>query len=74
MSSEAKSIISPAFEIPESNKTALDLYVMPKEAYAKWQEKPEDVHILDVRTFEEYTFVGHLEMAKNIPFLFPKEW
>ena len=32
-----------------------------------WQADPEGVHILDVRTFEEYTFVGHLEMAKNIP-------
>ena len=72
MNSEAKSATSPAFEIPESNKTALGLYVMPKEAYAMWQEKPEEVHILDVRTFEEYTFVGHLEMAKNIPFVFPK--
>jgi hypothetical protein len=37
MSSEAKSITSPAFEMPESNKTALGLYVMPKEAYAMWQ-------------------------------------
>ena len=72
MSSEAKSITSPAFEIPESNKTALGLYVMPKEAYAMWEEKPVDVHILDVRTFEEYTFVGHLEMARNVPFIFPR--
>ena len=67
MSSEAKSA---TFEIPESNKTALELYVMPKEAYAMWQEKPDKVHILDVRTFEEYTFVGHLEMAKIFRFVF----
>ena len=72
MSNEAKSATSPAFEIPESNKTSLGLYVMPKAAYTILQEKPEEVHILDVRTFEEYTFVGHLEMAKNIPFVFPK--
>ncbi len=72
MSSEAKSVTPPGFEIPESNKTVLDLYVIPKEAYALWKEKPEEVHVLDVRTFEEYTFVGHLEMAKNIPLLFPK--
>jgi rhodanese-related sulfurtransferase len=58
--------------IPEMNKTSLGLYVMPKEAYAMWQANSEGVHILDVRTFEEYTFVGHLEMAKNIPFVFPK--
>jgi hypothetical protein len=58
--------------IPEMNKTSLGLYVMPKEAYAMWKANPDGVHILDVRTFEEYTFVGHLEMAKNIPFVFPK--
>ena len=28
---------------------------------------PERVHILDVRTFEEYIFVGHVETAKNVP-------
>ena len=72
MTNEAISAKSPAFEIPESNKTTLGLYVMPKDAYALLQEKPEDVHILDVRTFEEYTFVGHLEMAKNVPLVFPK--
>ena len=32
---------------------------------------PERVHILDVRTFEEYIFVGHVETAKNIPLVFP---
>ena len=30
------------------------------------------VHILDVRTFEEYVFGGHVECAKNIPLVFPK--
>ena len=72
MTSEVKSGTQPGFEIPESNKTALGLYVTPKEAYAMWQADPEGVHILDVRTFEEYTFVGHLEMAKNVPLVFPK--
>ena len=57
--------------IPEMNKSSLELYVMPKEAYAMWQTNPDTVHILDVRTFEEYTFVGHIEMAKNVPFIFP---
>ena len=28
--------------------------------------------ILDVRTFEEYVFGGHPEMARNVPFVFPK--
>jgi rhodanese-related sulfurtransferase len=59
-------------QVPESNKTNLGLYVTPQEAYAMWTADPEQVQILDVRTFEEYTFVGHLEMAKNIPFVFPK--
>ena len=60
MTSETKSDTSPAIEIPESNKTVLGLYVMPKEAYAMWNADPEGANILDVRTFEEYTFVGHL--------------
>jgi rhodanese-related sulfurtransferase len=59
-------------QLPESNKTSLGLYVMPNEAYAMWKADPEYVNILDVRTFEEYTFVGHLEMARNVPLLFPK--
>jgi len=59
-------------QLPESNKTSLGLYVMPNEAYAMWKADPEHVNILDVRTFEEYTFVGHLEMARNVPLLFPK--
>ena len=36
---------------------------------------PRGVKILDVRIPEEYIFVGHPEMAKNIPLLFVKyEW
>ena len=30
---------------------------------------PEKVKILDVRTTEEYLFIGHAEMAWNIPFV-----
>ena len=40
-----------------------------------WKAYPERVHIIDVRTPEEYVFVGHAEMARNIPLLFVKhEW
>jgi rhodanese-related sulfurtransferase len=60
------------FEIPETNKTSAGLYVTPRDAYAMWSADPRGVHILDVRTFEEYLFVGHFEMAKNIPLLFPR--
>lgn len=33
----------------------------------KWQASPETVKIIDVRTPEEYIYVGHAEMALNIP-------
>ena len=32
-----------------------------------WKADPERVHLIDVRTPEEYVFVGHAEMARNIP-------
>ena len=38
----------------------------------QWKADPGGVHILDVRTFEEYIFVGHFEFAKNIPLVFPR--
>ena len=37
-----------------------------------WQADPERVKLLDVRTPEEYIFVGHAAMARNIPLLFVK--
>ena len=58
--------------VPESNKTALELYATPTEAYEMWKADPDNVHILDVRTFEEYVFGGHAPMAKNVPLVFPK--
>ena len=59
-------------EVPESNKTSLGLYVNPREAFERSSADPENSHILDVRTFEEYVFVGHCATAKNIPLVFPK--
>ena len=62
-------------EIPEKKQTVLGLYVTATEAYEKWQANPEKVNILDVRTPEEYIFIGHAEMAWNIPLLFQTyEW
>ncbi len=55
-------------ELPKGKQTTLGLYVTAKEAYAKWMASPEKVNILDVRTPEEYIFIGHAEMAWNIPF------
>ena len=57
-------------ELPQGKQTVLGLYVTAKEAYEKWQADPEKVKILDVRTPEEYIFVGHAEMAWNIPLVF----
>ncbi len=57
-------------ELPKEKQTVPGLYVTAKEAYEKWQADPEKVKILDVRTPEEYIFVGHAEMAWNIPLAF----
>lgn len=62
-------------ELPEGKQTNLELYVTAKEAYDMWKADPNSVKILDVRTPEEYVFVGHPDMAVNIPLMFPKyEW
>ena len=57
----------PKANLPKEKQTALGLYVTAKEAYAKWQAAPDQVKILDVRTPEEYLFVGHPTMAWKIP-------
>lgn len=62
-------------DLPEGKQTILGLYVTAQEAYDMWQAAPDQVKILDVRTPEEYIFVGHPDMALNLPLLFPKyEW
>jgi rhodanese-related sulfurtransferase len=53
--------------IPKGKQTVLGLYVTAKEAYEKWKAEPEKVTIIDVRTAEEYIFVGHPAMAWKIP-------
>ena len=60
----------PSREVPEKKQTTLGLYVTAQEAYEMWKANPERVNILDVRTPEEYVFVGHAEMARNIPLVF----
>ena len=54
-------------EIPKEKQTALGLYLSAKDAYEKWQADPEKIKIIDVRTPEEYLFVGHPTMAWKIP-------
>jgi rhodanese-related sulfurtransferase len=59
-------------EVPGKKQTVLGLYVTAREAYKMWEADPGGVKIVDVRTPEEYIFVGHPAMAKNIPLLFIK--
>jgi rhodanese-related sulfurtransferase len=40
------------------------------DGYKMWQSDPGHVRILDVRTPEEFFFIGHAPMAGNIPFQF----
>ena len=54
--------------LPKEKQTTLGLYVTAKEAYSKWNRTQSMVKIIDVRTTEEYLFVGHPVMAWNIPF------
>jgi rhodanese-related sulfurtransferase len=54
-------------QLPKAKQTELGLYLTAKEAYEKWKAEPEKVKILDVRTPEEYLFVGHPPMAWKIP-------
>jgi rhodanese-related sulfurtransferase len=62
-------------EPPKEKQTTPGLYVTSKEAYEKWKADPKKVKILDVRTNDEYLFVGHAEMAWNIPLFFQSyEW
>ena len=53
--------------IPKEKQTTLGLYLTAKEAYEKWKAEPDKINIIDVRTLEEYLFVGHPTMAWKIP-------
>jgi len=64
----------PSDTIAPARQTSLGLYVTAKEAYDMWQADP-GLKTLDVRTPEEFVFVGHAPMATNIPFaLQTYEW
>jgi len=55
--------------VPSSAKkqTTAGNYANAMQAYEMWQANPEKVKILDCRTPEEYVFLGHPDMAHNIP-------
>ena len=70
-----KSAARPTRQVPEKKQTSLGLYLTAQEAFEMWRADPARIKVLDVRTPEEYLFVGHAEMARNIPLLFVKhEW
>ena len=54
-------------DLPAAKKTVLGLYVTAKEAYERWRLAPEKAKLVDVRTPEEFMFVGHAPMAWKIP-------
>jgi len=53
--------------LPDMKQTMLGLYVTAKEAFEQWQAKPKKVKIIDVRTPEEFLYVGHPTMAWKVP-------
>jgi rhodanese-related sulfurtransferase len=57
-------------DLPESKRTDPGLYITAVDAYARWKADPENVKIIDVRTPEEYIFIGHPAMAWNVPLKF----
>ena len=59
--SEATESLHPA------KRTKLGLYVTAKEAYEQWRAAPDKVLLVDVRTPEEFMWVGHAPMAWKIP-------
>jgi rhodanese-related sulfurtransferase/rubredoxin len=64
-----------AATLPKEKQTVLGLYVTAKEAHEKWKAAPDKVKILDVRTPEEFLFVGSPDMAWKIPaFAQSYEW
>jgi rhodanese-related sulfurtransferase len=57
-------------DLPKGKQTTLGLYVTAAQAYEMWKAAPDTVKVIDVRTPEEFAFVGHPEMAWNIPIAF----
>ena len=64
---ESQPVSNRATPLPAGKQTTLGLYVTSREAYEKWKAAAETVTIVDVRTPEEYMFIGHATMAWNIP-------
>jgi rhodanese-related sulfurtransferase len=54
-------------QLPAGKRTTLELYVTAAEAYEMWNAAPDKIRIVDVRTPEEFLFVGNADMAWKIP-------
>ena len=59
----------------KSAHSIFERQVTAEEAYEKWRAAPDSVKVLDVRTLEEYLFVGHAPMSRNVPLYYQTdEW
>jgi len=67
---ETKSPAAADHQLSKGKQTTLGLYVTAAQAYEKLKAAPDKVMLIDVRTPEEYAFIGHPEMAWNIPLAF----
>ena len=56
-------------DVPKGKQTVLGLYVTAREAYEQYRAAPDTVKIIDVRTPEEFMWVGHAPIAWKIPFV-----
>ncbi len=57
-------------KLHKAKQTTLGLYVTAAQAYEMWRAARDTTKVIDVRTPEEYVFVGHAEMAWNVPLAF----
>ena len=67
MPSDTSADEQPNSRLPAAKQTTLGLYVTASEAYEMWEKAPETVKIIDVRTPEEFIFVGNADIAWKIP-------
>lgn len=59
----------PGANVPKAKQTVLGLYVTAREAYGQYRAAPDKVKIIDVRTPEEFMWVGHAPVAWKVPFM-----
>ena len=57
--------------VATARQTSLGLYATAREAHDMWKADPQGVRLLDVRSPEEYVFIGHAPMARLIPMAVP---